>query len=250
MMTPELSGAARTLLIPLWCRAKCAIDYPALGVGEADTEVLRSLSADYSQARRTDCALYALRELLLRDAARAFFAEMPHAAIIDVGCGLDTLSRSLGVEENARYFVDLPEVIELRRDLIPPAAGETYIAADVRDFAFLKSISAPDGAIFLMGGLLCHLEREHVISLLRAIAAAFPGCHLAFDGVGSAARVLDGKVAASALPGAARLGRECGIDVRAMRALPAEFAALPFGTRARLALFLGCGALRFYRAGA
>ena len=248
MMTPELSGAARTLLIPLWCRARCAIDYPALGVGEADTEVLRSLSADYSQARRTDCALYALRELLLRDAARSFLDEMPRAAIIDLGCGLDTLARSLGGEENARFCVDLPEVIELRRELIPPAAGEAYIAADVRDFAFLKSISAPDGAVFLMGGLLCHLEREHVITLLRTIASDFPGCRLAFDGVGSAARVLDGKVAASALPDAARLRRECGIDVRAMRALPAEFAALPFGTRARLALLLGCGALRFYRA--
>lgn len=248
MSVPELSDAAKTLLIPLWCRAKCALDYPMLGVGASDAEVLRSLSADFSEARRSDCVLYAMRELLLRDAACAHLAEAPRAAIVDVGCGLDTLARSLGTSANARYYVDLPEVIELREQLIPRVTGETYIAADVCDFAFLKSIIAPEGAVFIMGGLLCHLERERVAALLKAIAAAFPGCGMAFDGLSAAAKVLDGNIAASSLPGPARLARECGIDIHAVRRLPVECAALPFGVRARLVLLLRSGALRFYSA--
>ena len=111
----ETDGAARTLLIPLWCRAEFARRYPASGLGAEDAALLRSLRADFSAARLADCRLYALREALMLSAARRYLAERPGAALVDLGCGLDTLLRSAGGAENPQYYVDLPEALSLRR---------------------------------------------------------------------------------------------------------------------------------------
>ena len=143
------AGPESTLLVPLWCRAQCELIYPSLGVGAADAELLRSFRADFSQARRADCALYALRELLMKSAAEKYLAQHPRAAIVDLGCGLDTLPRRLGSGGNRRYYVDLPDVIALRERLLPPQATEEYIPADLRCPDFLDRIDAEHGAVFL-----------------------------------------------------------------------------------------------------
>ena len=113
-------SAAATLLVPLWCRARCAAEYPALGVGEADALLLKGVRADFSAARQADCTLYALRETLMLAAAWRYLGEHPGAALIDLGCGLDTVLRRAGGELTRRYYVDLPEVIALRESCCRP----------------------------------------------------------------------------------------------------------------------------------
>ena len=75
-------SAAATLLVPLWCRARCAAEYPALGVGAADALLLKGVRADFSAARQADCTLYALRETLMLAAAARCLSEHPGAALI------------------------------------------------------------------------------------------------------------------------------------------------------------------------
>ena len=232
------------LYIPLWCRARCLLEYPQLGVGEADALILRSLRGDFSAARRADCLLYALREKLLSEGARRHLAALPDAALIDLGCGLDTLLRRLGGRETRRFYVDLPEVMELRERLIPRADGETYICADVRRAGFLDGIDAPGGAIFLIGGLLCHLEYEAAAALLKNIGLRFPGARLVFDGMGFAPRRTG---LASSLPSPAALAGECGFEtLETMKRLPEVFALVPASRRLKLRFLLGSGLLRFY----
>ena len=238
-MTP-----AESALLPLWCRAKCALEYPALGVGGADAGIIRGLRADFSLARRSDALLYALRELLLAAAAEEYLAGHPRAAIVSLGCGLDTLPRRLGPAHGARIYVDLPEVIALRRRLLPEAEGETYIAADLARGGFREPVPAGDGAFFLMGGLLCHLDAGASAGLLGGLGADYPGAGLAFDGLSPLARRLAGM--ASALPGEAELSRRCSLSVKRVKRLPDAFAAVPAGRRLRLAALLHTGALRFY----
>ena len=238
----ETDGAARTLLTPLWCRAEFARRYPASGLGAEDARLLRSLRADFSAARLADCRLYALREALMLSAARRYLDERPGAALVDLGCGLDTLLRSAGGEENPRYYVDLPEALSLRSRLLPPREGERYIAADVRGLDFLREISAGDGAFFALSGLLCHLEREEALRLLAEIRSAFPGAGLAFDGPALRAREY-----VSALPPERELRAALGGKIRRMTRLPSELQSLPAAGRAKLALLMRT-TLRFYEA--
>ena len=161
-------GPASTLLVPLWCRARCALEYPSLGVGEEDARLLRALRGDFSAARGSDCLLYALREKLMLAAAGRFLAGRPDAALVDLGCGLDTLLRRVpGAGE--RVYVDLPEVMELRARLLPPEPGERYIAADLRAPEALGGIGRAGGFV-IMAGLLCHLPDGAGAALLASLA--------------------------------------------------------------------------------
>ena len=244
-------SAAATLLVPLWCRARCAAEYPALGVGAADALLLKGVRADFSAARQADCTLYALRETLMLAAAWRYLGEHPGAALIDLGCGLDTVLRRAGGELTRRYYVDLPEVIALREKLLPPLPGETYIPADLRAGGWEGRIDAPDGAFFLMGGLLGHFERDEALHLLAALAERFPGGGAAFDGVSALSLALGGRSAGlkSALPNPAALGRTgCFAQLRRVRALPEVFSSLPAGHRLKLGLLMGTGALDFFEA--
>lgn len=226
-------------LIPLWCRARCAVEYPALGVGGDDAETLRRLrGADFALARRADCTLYALRERLMLDAAEAFLASRPGAALVDLGCGLDSLLRRVRGECSRRVFVDLPEIMELRRELLPPRPDESFFVADLRSGDFFERFSAPEGAFFVLSGLLCHLERPLVISLMSRMARDFPGCGLAFDGLGLAASPLhplpDDKTLESLFPR----------GFQRVRRLPEPF-PLPLAKRLKLSALLGLGQLKF-----
>lgn len=237
-------GPASTLLVPLWCRARCALEYPSLGVGEEDARLLRALRGDFSAARGSDCLLYALREKLMLAAAGRFLAGRPDAALVDLGCGLDTLLRRVpGTGE--RVYVDLPEVMELRARLLPPEPGERYIAADLRAPEPLGGIGRAGGFV-IMAGLLCHLPDGAGAALLASLAGAFPGGGAAFDGIFAAAR---GGMPLSRLPGRAALVRE-GYFASLTRAkkLPRGFEAVPAAERLKLSALLNTGALRFYEA--
>lgn len=237
-----------TTLVPLWCRAQCRVLYPELGVGEADAAILSHLRADFSAARQSEPLLYALRQLALTGIAREFLREHPGGTLIDLGCGLDT---SLRLVDNGRcrmVYADLPEVIALRRKLIPPEERETYLAADALDARSLEGIDARGGALILMAGLLCHLPEGGVHTLLTGLAGLFPGGTAAFDGLGGAARLFSsGMGVQSYLPGAAALSRWSGIEsVQAVKALPESFKTLPRGKRLKLRMLLGSGVLRLY----
>ena len=243
-MTPLESA-----LVPLWCRARCALEYPALGVGGEDARIISRLRADFSAARRSDCALYALRERLALDAADAYLKERPGAALVDLGCGLDTALRRIGGAANARYYIDLAETLELRRELIPAGPGETYAAADLRLGLPDLKIDAEGGAFFLLSGLLGHMEPGAAKALLVEIAGRFPNCALAFDGVSGSAFSLFGRGAqlVSPLPAKRELRRMFRRCERVSR-LPEGFSALPPARRAKLGLLLGTGLLGFYSA--
>lgn len=246
------AGPEATLLVPLWCRAQCELIYPSLGVGAADAELLRSFRADFSQARRADCALYALRELLMKSAAEKYLAAHPRAAIVDLGCGLDTLPRRLGSGGNRRYYVDLPDVIALRERLLPPQATEEYIPADLRCPDFLDRIGAEHGAVFLMGGLLCHLEDMEWRALLSELASRFAMCMAAFDGIGRVALSLGAQRGGfkSYLPVKSAMYRTFGFgSLEAVTRLPAVFESVPVGERIKLRVLLKTGVIRFYEAG-
>ncbi len=232
--TPEYS-----MFIPAYCRARCALEYPYLGVGSADAGLLRSIRADFSAARRADCTLYALRERLVLKSAGRYLMTHPKAALVDIGCGLSTTLRELETE-GCRYYVDLPEAIRLRNRLIPIADNERCISLDVRERE-IDGIPAGDGVFFVMAGLLCHLWEDEAAALLRCLARRYPGAGMAFDGVGLKGRLR------SSLPKEQRLREITGLGgVKRVTGLPEEFGRLPAQKRLKLSLLLKSGQLRFY----
>ena len=86
------------------------------------------------------------------------------------------------------YDMDLPEVIALRRELIPEEPGNPYIAASLLETEWMDDLRRrhPDGAfIFVVEGVLMYFYEKQVRSFLHHVASRFGGGEIWFDVCGT-----------------------------------------------------------------
>ena len=60
--------------------------------------------------------------------------------VVNVGCGLDTRFQRIGGGKAVFFDMDLPEVIALRRELIPEQPGNAYIAASLLETGWMDDL--------------------------------------------------------------------------------------------------------------
>ena len=105
--------------------------------------------------------------------------------IVQLGCGLETTYHRCDNGKAHWYAVDLPHVIEYRRDLLPEPKREFYISGDafVKDWIKKVRNDVLDAPILVTASGLFHYFEEHkVIALLRMIGQ-FVNMEVVFDTV-------------------------------------------------------------------
>ena len=80
---------------------------------------------------------------------RAFLERRPDGVIVQLGCGLETAYFRCDNGRSRWYAVDLPHVVEYRRELLPEPERETYLAGDAFAEDWIRQIRAdvPDARI-------------------------------------------------------------------------------------------------------
>lgn len=111
----------------------------------------------------------------------------PYASVVNLGCGLDQTGRSCDNGTCRIYNLDLPDVIQVRNQLIPAGDREENIAADLNDFSWFDKIDVSAGAIFFAAGVFYYFQKPMVKKLVTAMADRFPGGRIAFDACGKTA---------------------------------------------------------------
>ncbi len=178
-----------TLVIPLFARAKCTELYPQLYRDEGAAQLLQTLSYDFSAMEKSAGGLMqrfgylevAMRQRDLAFEVRAYLKEHPRAAVVNLGCGLDTLPRQCDNGTCRLYNLDFADVIAARNVLLPAGEREENIACDLRDTAWFEKIDASHGAVFFAAGVFYYFLRQEARALIRAMAEAFPAACLVFD---------------------------------------------------------------------
>lgn len=107
--------------------------------------------------------------------------ELPGAAFIHIGCGLDSRVCRIGTGGHAWYDVDLPEVIGERRKYYKESVEYHMLSADVRDTTWLDAIPGGTDAIAVMEGVSMYLRREELLGLLASLAVRFGRVALLMD---------------------------------------------------------------------
>ncbi|MBE3001248.1 class I SAM-dependent methyltransferase [Nocardiopsis sp. HNM0947] len=187
MEETELRGVQQTLGPVL--RAK-ALDNrlpdPILGDRHAE-QVMRRLDPDYDRRRsgRSQVGLVAaVRAKAHDDWARAFLAEHPDAVVLHLGCGLDTRVQRIDPPATVDWFdLDYPDVVELRRRLLPPREHHTLIGSSVTDLTWLDSVPRGRPVLMIAEGLVPYLAEPDLRTLLTGIVDAFPTGRLQFETV-------------------------------------------------------------------
>ena len=116
---------------------------------------------------------------------RAFLERRPDGVIVQLGCGLETAYYRCDNGHTRWYAVDLPHVVEYRRELLPEPERETYLAGDAFAGDWIRQIrtDAPDAPILVTaGGLFHYFEESKVVGLLRMLTG-FGEIEIVFDSV-------------------------------------------------------------------
>lgn len=188
----HLPNVQQTLLLPLWARAQASRSRaPVIEDAEA-VRLVSHLDYDFSRlssklGKLAACYL-TMRARRFDDAARRFIGAHPCGTVVNVGAGLDTTFYRVDNGGVRWYNLDLPDVIRLRRALMPPHPNVTELTRSLLDPDFLAGIDEPrDGILFLAGGVLMYFGEDAVRDFLRSVSERFPGGELLMDAVSPAA---------------------------------------------------------------
>ncbi len=185
----EKNTVQETLVIPLFGRLVCSERFPELFSDPEAKRICDSLDYDFAEKRKkmeSPAGLFgalevAQRQYDLRCEVEAYLKEHPKASVVNLGCGLDDTFRKCDNGLCRGYNIDLPDVIDIRNELLPAVEREQNLSCDLNDYSWMDRIDASCGAAFFAAGVFYYFKTEEVRKLFAAMAARFPGAVLIFD---------------------------------------------------------------------
>lgn len=185
----EKNTVQETLIIPLYSRKLCSELYPNLYRDEMAVHLIDQIDYDFSQVEKKSHGLMqrfgslevAMRQNDLAWEVRDYLKSHPTAAVVNLGCGLDSTGRACDNGSCKIYNLDFPDVIAVRNALLPAGEREENIPCNLNDTAWFSQIDASSGAVFFASGVFYYFLTEQVKALAQAMAGAFPGGVLVFD---------------------------------------------------------------------
>ena len=185
---PQLGVVEDTLFVPLLGRIYASAHSPQILYDQKALELKRKLPPGLlKRGRQSQYTLLAsaARSANMDRCIRAFLKRRPDGAVIQLGCGLETTYYRCDNGSTRWYAVDLPHVVEFRRELLPEPEREIYLAGDAFAEDWIGRIRAdvPDAPILVTaGGLFHYFEENRVVGLLQMLAK-FGDLELVFDAV-------------------------------------------------------------------
>ena len=185
----EKNTVQETLIIPLFGRLICSEHFPELFSDPEAKRICNSLDYDFSEKRKkmeSPAGLFGVLEVAqrqydLRCEIEAYLKEHLKAAVVNLGCGLDDTFSKVDNGTCRGYNLDLPDVIDVRNELLPAREREKNIACDLNHYEWMEQIDAADGAVFFAAGVFYYFRTEDVRKLFTAMGSRFPGAVLVFD---------------------------------------------------------------------
>ncbi len=185
----EKNTVQETLIIPLYARKRCSELYPSLYRDETALRLIDEIDYDFSALEKKSQSLtrrfgfleVAMRQNDLAFEVRDYLKAHPGAAVVNLGCGLDSTGRICDNGQCKIYNLDFPDVIQIRDHLLPAGEREENIPCDLNDPSWFGQIDASGGAVFFASGVFYYFLNEQVRALVQGMAGAFPGGRLVFD---------------------------------------------------------------------
>ena len=164
-----------TLFVPMLGRIYASEHCPQILYDKKALELKNKLPSDLIEQNKQN--QYTLLASASRSAnmdrfIQSFLERRPNGVIVQLGCGLETTYYRCDNRRTRWYAVDLPHVIDYRRELLPELERETYLAGDAFSEDWIRQVRTefPDAPILVTaGGLFHYFEENKVISLLRMI---------------------------------------------------------------------------------
>jgi O-methyltransferase involved in polyketide biosynthesis len=184
-----LSGVSETMLITLYLRAMESQRPDALIKDENAVALVKRMNYDFDRVKQIPLSKANKLVIILRNRefdyyARDFLRRNPKAVVVHIGCGLDSRFERVDNGQVEWYDLDMPDVIELRRNLIGDYKERYHLlGCSVLDNAWLDTVSEQRQRpyLFLAEGVFMYFHEAQVKSLVLRLRDHFPGAELVFD---------------------------------------------------------------------
>ena len=171
----KLGVVEDTLFVPMLGRIYASEHCPQILYDKKALELKNKLPLDLIKQNKQN--QYTLLASASRSAnmdrfIRSFLERRPDGVIVQLGCGLETTYYRCDNGRTRWYAVDLPHVIDYRRELLPELERETYLAGDAFSEDWIRQVRTefPDAPILVTaGGLFHYFEENKVVALLRTM---------------------------------------------------------------------------------
>lgn len=186
-MQIELEGIQKTLLMPLWGRAMISKEKNSFFMDSKAIELIEKLDFDFSKIDATipeaGNISTVVRAKTIDNKIKEFLAIYPKATIIDLGAGLETAFYRVNNNLVTWYDIDLPDVINIRKTLLPETEHSFYISDSIFDMNWVKNIisSISNGILFISTGVLEYFNQNIVLKFITDLATLFPGAEIIFN---------------------------------------------------------------------
>ena len=177
-----MNSVNRTLYIPLYGKAYVSKkglfldDKKAEEIWEAEGFSLRGKS------KSKWLAYYmGVRSAVFDEWLKKQMEDAPDAAVIHIGCGMDSRIIRVGASNHMWYDVDFWEVIEERKLYYTETNDYKMIAGDARDCRWLKTIDEKKSAIVVMEGVSMYLTIDEMRNLADNLCSHFENITLLAD---------------------------------------------------------------------
>jgi O-methyltransferase involved in polyketide biosynthesis len=197
----ELGGISASLLAPSWGRAQVSREYGSLFYDAKAIELVERIDYDFStsdipfkdiivqqmfniplEGGLTLLSLFTLRAKQFDDKVKAYLTEHPRASVVNIGAGLNTTFYRVDNGTIHCYDLDLPAVIEVRRQLLPEPERVTYIVKSLLDPSWFEDVKHTEDGVFMVAGeVLGWLEESQAKQFFSMLADNLPGGEIVFD---------------------------------------------------------------------
>lgn len=179
----RLHGASEALFIPLLGKAE-AERYGDILYDPRAREIVKAVDYDFTAHRQSKfLSIYmGIRAAIIDDYANRFLSAHPEGVVLHLGCGLDTrIDRIIG-KSFLWIDLDLPPVIEVRRQFFQETEQYRMLAASVTDHGWLEEIDAGERPVLVLAeGLTMYLSDEENKALFRDFQRHFSETEYVFD---------------------------------------------------------------------
>ena len=185
-----LRGVPETLLVPLFYRAKETRGENPLIKDNKAVEIIKSIDYDFSKCNKwmtQSCVV--IRTQIFQDVIKNFLNENPESVVINLAAGLDNRFEEMDNGKVKWFDLDLPEVIDIRKQFMYESERRKFVASDVLDFNWIDSLELQDKSVpvlIVAEGLLPYLPEDKVKQLLSVLSDNFSNCQIIMEIFGSA----------------------------------------------------------------
>ena len=180
----QLKGVPETLLYTLYMRLREARNPSGRIKDKRYQALIDRIEYDFSEMEKIpdeNVRGVAFRSNTIDEITRGFVERNPGGIVVSLGSGLDFRHERVDNGSMQWYDIELPEVIELRKQLFAETDRLHFIATSVLDFSWISRIPVRKQVLFVAEGLFVYLDPDQVKRVFIGISKSFPDSEMVLD---------------------------------------------------------------------